>query len=59
MVRIVLEPGALIPWVTTQRFLEIFALGGLNDLPDPETLADAGATESTTTSRPRSTMHSG
>jgi segregation and condensation protein B len=28
------EPGAPIAWVTTQRFLEVFALGSLADLPD-------------------------
>jgi segregation and condensation protein B len=37
------EPGAPIAWVTTQRFLEIFALGSLRDLPDLDALQDAGA----------------
>jgi segregation and condensation protein B len=36
-------PGAPIAWVTTQRFLEAFALGSLNDLPDLDTLDAAGA----------------
>ncbi|MGJ0505986.1 MAG: SMC-Scp complex subunit ScpB [Methylocystis sp.] len=31
-------PGAPIAWVTTARFLEMFALGSLRDLPDPEAL---------------------
>jgi segregation and condensation protein B len=29
-------PGAPIAWVTTPRFLEVFALGSLRDLPDLE-----------------------
>lgn len=37
------EPGAPIAWVTTQSFLEIFALGSLRDLPDLDALQDAGA----------------
>jgi len=28
------QPDAPIAWVTTARFLEIFALGSLRDLPD-------------------------
>jgi segregation and condensation protein B len=32
------QPGAPISWVTTQRFLEVFALGSLADLPDLDTL---------------------
>ena len=32
------QPGAPIAWVTTQRFLEMFALGSLRDLPDLESL---------------------
>ncbi|MGJ0393147.1 MAG: SMC-Scp complex subunit ScpB [Methylocystis sp.] len=37
------EPGAPIAWVTTQRFLEMFALGSLRDLPDLDALdADGG-----------------
>jgi segregation and condensation protein B len=32
------EPGAPIAWVTTLRFLEIFSLGSLQDLPDLDTL---------------------
>lgn len=31
-------PGAPIAWVTTPRFLEVFALGSLNDLPDLDAL---------------------
>ncbi|MDJ0450877.1 MULTISPECIES: SMC-Scp complex subunit ScpB [Methylocystis] len=38
------EPGAPIAWVTTQRFLEMFALGSLRDLPDLDALGAAGAT---------------
>jgi len=34
------EPGAPIAWVTTQRFLEMFALGSLRDLPDLDSLDD-------------------
>jgi hypothetical protein len=37
------HPGAPISWVTTARFLEMFALGSLRDLPDLETLDAAGA----------------
>jgi Segregation and condensation complex subunit ScpB len=37
------EPGAPIAWVTTARFLEMFALGSLRDLPDLDMLEDAGA----------------
>jgi segregation and condensation protein B len=36
------EPGAPIAWVTTQRFLEMFALGSLRDLPDLDALEIAG-----------------
>jgi segregation and condensation protein B len=32
------DPGAPIAWMTAQRFLEIFALGSLRDLPDLDTL---------------------
>ncbi|GLI95094.1 SMC-Scp complex subunit ScpB [Methylocystis echinoides] len=32
------EPGAPIAWVTTPRFLQVFALGSLRDLPDLDTL---------------------
>jgi hypothetical protein len=39
------QPGAPMAWVTTQRFLEVFALGSLNDLPDLEALGDHGARE--------------
>ncbi len=35
------EPGAPIAWVTTQRFLEMFALGSLRDLPDFDMLDNA------------------
>ncbi len=37
------EPGAPIAWVTTPRFLELFALSSLRDLPDLDALQDAGA----------------
>ncbi len=37
------EPGAPIAWVTTQRFLEVFALGSLRDLPNLDTLEGAEA----------------
>jgi segregation and condensation protein B len=36
------QPGAPIAWVTTARFLEVFALGSLRDLPDLDALGDAG-----------------
>jgi segregation and condensation protein B len=39
------EPGAPIAWVTTARFLEMFALGSLRDLPELDTLDDARAEE--------------
>ncbi|RTL80490.1 MAG: SMC-Scp complex subunit ScpB [Hyphomicrobiales bacterium] len=39
------EPGAPIAWVTTARFLEMFALGTLRDLPELDTLDDARAEE--------------
>lgn len=39
-------PGAPIAWVTTKRFLEIFALDSLRDLPDLEALERGGLTRS-------------
>jgi segregation and condensation protein B len=33
------QPGAPIAWVTTPRFLEVFALGSLRDLPDLDAMA--------------------
>jgi hypothetical protein len=36
-------PGAPIAWVTTSRFLEVFALGSLRDLPELDALAAGGA----------------
>ncbi|BDV36441.1 SMC-Scp complex subunit ScpB [Methylocystis iwaonis] len=39
-------PGAPIAWVTTKRFLEIFALDSLRDLPDLEALEAGGLTRS-------------
>ena len=36
------QPGAPIAWVTTARFLEVFTLRSLGDLPDLDMLADAG-----------------
>jgi segregation and condensation protein B len=38
-------PGAPIAWVTTQRFLEMFALGSLRDLPDLGVLDDPSVGE--------------
>jgi segregation and condensation protein B len=38
------QPGAPIAWFTTARFLEVFTLGSLRDLPDLDALA-AGATD--------------
>ena len=40
-------PGAPFAYVTTRRFLEIFGLETLSDLPDLEALQDAGLTEAT------------
>lgn len=37
-------PGAPVAWVTTKRFLEIFTLESLRDLPDLETLEPGGLT---------------
>ncbi|WP_281807221.1 SMC-Scp complex subunit ScpB [Methylocystis echinoides] len=37
------QPGTPIAWVTTARFLEVFALGSLRDLPDLETLGSSPA----------------
>lgn len=39
------EHGAPIAWVTTARFLEMFALGSLCDLPDLDALEDSGGSE--------------
>jgi segregation and condensation protein B len=39
------QPGAPIAWVTTERFLEVFALGSLAALPDLEALGATGARE--------------
>ena len=36
------EPGAPYAYVTTKRFLEVFGLASLRDLPDIEKLEDAG-----------------
>ena len=36
------EPGAPFAYVTTKKFLEVFGLATLRDLPDIETLEDAG-----------------
>jgi chromosome segregation and condensation protein ScpB len=36
------EPGAPFAYVTTKKFLEVFGLASLCDLPDIETLEDAG-----------------
>lgn len=40
-------PGAPVAWVTTKRFLEIFALASLRDLPDLETLETEGLSRPT------------
>ncbi|MGO4740385.1 SMC-Scp complex subunit ScpB [Bosea sp. 2KB_26] len=36
------EPGAAYTYVTTDRFLSVFGLASLRDLPDLEKLEDAG-----------------
>jgi hypothetical protein len=36
------EPGAPFAYVTTRKFLEVFGLANLRDLPDIERLEDAG-----------------
>ena len=36
------EPGAPYAYVTTRKFLEVFGLASLRDLPDVESLEDAG-----------------
>lgn len=36
------EPGAPYTYVTTDKFLSVFGLGSLRDLPDMEKLEDAG-----------------
>ena len=38
----VAEPGAPLTYVTTAQFLSVFGLGSLRDLPDIETMHDAG-----------------
>lgn len=39
------QRGAPYTFVTTRRFLVVFGLDGLQDLPDPEQLVDAGVAE--------------
>ncbi len=39
------EPGAPFAYVTTKKFLEVFGLASLRDLPDIERLEDAGLLE--------------
>ena len=39
------EPGAPFAYVTTRKFLEVFGLASLRDLPDIERLEDAGLLE--------------
>ena len=39
------EPGAPFAYVTTKKFLEVFGLASLRDLPDIEQLEDAGILE--------------
>ena len=36
------QPGAPFAYVTTKRFLEVFGLASLRDLPDPERLKAEG-----------------
>lgn len=36
------EPGAPFAYVTTAKFLEVFGLGSLRELPDIERLEDEG-----------------
>jgi len=36
-------PGAPTAWITTRRFLEVYGLDGLQDLPDLETFKSANA----------------
>ena len=36
------QPGAPYAYVTTKKFLEVFGLASLRDLPDIEKLEDAG-----------------
>ena len=36
------EPGAPYAYVTTRKFLEVFGLASLRELPDIESLEDAG-----------------
>jgi chromosome segregation and condensation protein ScpB len=44
------EPGAPFAYVTTKKFLEVFGLASLRDLPDIEQLEDAGLLERPPTS---------
>jgi len=46
------EPGAPFAYVTTKKFLEVFGLATLRDLPDIEQLEDEGLPR-----RPRSDIH--
>ena len=39
------EPGAPIAYVTTRKFLQVFSLGSLRDLPDIEKLEEEGVLE--------------
>ena len=39
------EPGAPYAYVTTRKFLEVFGLASLRDLPDIERLEDAGLSQ--------------
>ena len=39
------EPGAPFAYVTTKKFLEVFGLASLRDLPDIERLEDDGLLE--------------
>jgi chromosome segregation and condensation protein ScpB len=42
------EPGAPFAYVTTKKFLEVFGLASLRDLPGIESLEDAGLLEGPT-----------
>ena len=49
------EPGAPFAYVTTKKFLEVFGLATLRELPDIERLEDEGLLETPTSPRPIST----
>jgi chromosome segregation and condensation protein ScpB len=45
------EPGAPFAYVTTKKFLEVFGLASLRDLPDIEKLEDEGLLQRPTSGR--------